>query len=496
MTPQITVAAGTPGSTATDPVVLDDAVRVLSGGAVLLGGDPTRLLRLRPEAAGWRDPVAAGDRSTVALVRTLVHRGLVHPQPPPYDVIPAGLVTVVVPVRDRPAELHRCLTALGRAAPVLVVDDGSLDPVAVRAVVERHGADLLTRTVNGGPAVARNDGLAATDTELVAFVDSDCRPPSGWLAALLPHLADPAVAAVAPRVSAAGGARLLARYAAARCPLDLGPRPARVRPGGRVGYLPTAALLLRRSGIVFDEGLRFGEDVDLVWRLHDASGTVRYDPRVVVAHDEPATWRAWLLRRHDHGTSAGPLAARHGNRLAPLRLTPPLAAAGLAALAGRPLPAVAALAVPAVRVQARLRRAGLTHGDAIRAAVATVGGAALRTAESVGGAGAACTLLPAAVLLARRRTRVAGAALLAVPPLLEWARRRPRIDPVRWTALRLVEDVAYASGVWRSCLRERTVTPLTPAGLMSAGGRPARVGPTRGQTSKNSPIVSARTTAQ
>jgi len=128
--------------------------------------------------------------------------------------------------------------------------------------------------------------------------------------------------------------------------------------------------------------------------------------------------------------------------------------------------------------------------------VATVGGAALRTAESVGGAGAACTLLPAAVLLARRRTRVAGAALLAVPPLLEWARRRPRIDPVRWTALRLVEDVAYASGVWRSCLRERTVTPLTPAGLMSAGGRPARVGPTRGQTSKNSPIVSARTTAQ
>ena len=47
----------------------------------------------------------------------------------------------------------------------------------------------------------------------------------------------------------------------------------------KVSYVPTAALLVRRAaldsvtpggGAVFDPALRYGEDVDLVWRLHDA----------------------------------------------------------------------------------------------------------------------------------------------------------------------------------------------------------------------------------
>jgi len=54
-------------------------------------------------------------------------------------------------------------------------------------------------------------------------------------------------------------------------------------------------------------GLRYGEDVDLVWRLHDAGWQVRYDPRTCVEHAEPERWLPWLLRRHAYGTSAAPL---------------------------------------------------------------------------------------------------------------------------------------------------------------------------------------------
>ena len=63
-----------------------------------------------------------------------------------------------------------------------------------------------------------------------ALVDSDCVPEPDWLEALLPHLADPAVAAVAPRMAAS------ARHRLGPCPVRVGTvggRPRRLRgPGG------------------------------------------------------------------------------------------------------------------------------------------------------------------------------------------------------------------------------------------------------------------------
>lgn len=321
------------------PVALDRGVRVLGEGRLLLGGDPTRLLKLAPGAVGWRGRLAAGDPSIEPLARTLVHRGLAHPESAPLAAIPEGLVTVVIPVLDRSATLDRCLAALGRGAPVLVVDDGSLDPASVAAVATRHGAVVLRLPRNRGPAAARNAGFAATSSDIVAFLDSDCRPPMGWLRALLPHLEDSDVAAVAPRIRSEPGLSLIGRYAAVRCPLDLGAYSAAVRPGGRVPFVPTAALVLRRSCVgddPFDEELRYGEDVDLVWRLCNRGLSMRYGPRTVVVHVEPVGWTAWLARRHAYGTSAGPLSARHGSHVAPLVLSPIAASAWVLAMAGHP----------------------------------------------------------------------------------------------------------------------------------------------------------------
>jgi mycofactocin system glycosyltransferase len=349
---------------------------------------------------------------------------------------------------------------------VLVVDDGSRDPAAVAAVCRRAGADVLALPVNAGPAAARNAGLAATGSALVAFVDSDCLPPAGWLAALAGHFADPLVAAVAPRVRGSVSGRTgRAAVARARSPLDLGDHEARVRPGSRVPYVPTAALVVRRAALPappFDAGLRYGEDVDLVWRLHDAGWTVRYDPRTVVQHTEPERWRDRLVRRYRYGTSAGPLAVRHGARVTPLVASPVVLLAWSLLASGRPVRALAVAGVPAVSLHRALRATGLPTRDCARTALRVTGQGVRATAAGLGGAGSVVTAPVLLTLLLPRRTRRTAAVALLVPPLLERRGRRLEVGPVRWTAVRLVDDLAYALGVWRGAWAARTTAPLRP----------------------------------
>jgi mycofactocin system glycosyltransferase len=436
------------------PLVLDRSARLIDGGRAVLGGDPPRVLTLTDTGAQALRAIATGQPAdtpaSAILARRLLGAGLAHPLAP---AVRADSVTVVIPVRDRAAALGRCLAALAHAR-VVVVDDASADPSALATVCSRHGARLIRRERSGGPAAARNAALPHVDTELVAFLDSDCVPRPGWLEILCGHLdADPGLGAVAPRVlpmaspgphPAPGPRSAVARFAAARSPLDLGPHPALVRPGGRVAYLPTAALVCRRAalGDGFDEALRHGEDVDLVWRMGDAGWRLRYEPAAVVGHEEPGSLRGLLGRRYRYGTSAGPLARRHPDRLAPL------------VLHARPLV-----------VTGRLRRAGVP-----RALVARL--ATRDAAETLVAIGRTATMLAPAALaagLADRRTRPVAVALLAAEPLRGWARVRPPLDPVRFAALALADDIAYGAGVWTGALRARTARPLVPRVL--AGGR-------------------------
>lgn len=64
-------------------------------------------------------------------------------------------LAVVVPATDRPPTLERCIAGL----------EGSTEPPDELVVVEEP--------VGAGPAAARNAGVAASSSDLVAFVDSD-----------------------------------------------------------------------------------------------------------------------------------------------------------------------------------------------------------------------------------------------------------------------------------------------------------------------------------
>ncbi len=469
------VPAGLPAGTR---VVLDPRTASWRGDRLVMGGSPWRVVRLSAPA---RDLVsrlrAAGDAglepggpTAVAAANLLVERGFVHPVVTPRPVGRDDVAVVVpayLPAGRSPAGLAACLASIGPGADVVVVDDASPDAGAVAAVAAAHGARLLRHDVNAGPAAARNTGLAATAAPVVAFLDADCAASAGWLEALLPLFDDTRVAAVAPRVRsrATGRRSVLVRHEDARSALDMGRRRELVRPGGPLGFVPSAALLLRRAALAsdgaFDPALRLGEDVDLVWRLAAAGHHVRYEPGVTVLHEARARFGPWARRRFEYGTSAADLDRRHPGLLAPARSSAwNLAALGLLA-ARRPRAAVLVAGTAAATLDRRLRVSG---GDAGLAAVVVgkgvvadfvaIGHALRREWWPLGWAAIACA--------PRSRAARLGAVAMLAPVVLEWVRERPDVDPPRYVLLRLAEDAAYGTGVVAGAVRGRRPRALLP----------------------------------
>jgi mycofactocin system glycosyltransferase len=471
---------------------LDRQAMRFDGGRVLIGGAPPRMMQLSAAATARLvdRSLTVSDPTSAALARTLLDAGIAHPVEVPAGAVPpAAEVTVVVPVKDRTDGLRRLLAALP-GLRVIVVDDGSADPDAVAAVAGRAGARLLRRERSGGPAAARNAGLAAAGTGLVAFLDSDVVPEPGWLDPLLAAFADPAVGLVAPRVVALDPGRgWLDRYEAVRSSLDLGPDPALVVPRTRVAYVPSAAVVVRREAAAggFDERMRVAEDVDLVLRLHATGWRLRYEPAARVGHDHRTRLLDWWLRKAYYGTGAAPLALRHPGSVPPMVLSPSGAAiAGLTLLA-RPRTAVAgALAVLVVSTARLSRQLGAMprpRGTSARLVGLGAVGALAQTADAVTRHHWPLSVV-AALVSARARRRVL--AIAVAEGLVDWWRHRDRDPRVRTGPLghllaRRLDDLGYGAGLWWGALRHRTVEPLRPigAGAASRSARPAGTGPTR-----------------
>ncbi|WP_248499533.1 mycofactocin biosynthesis glycosyltransferase MftF [Tomitella gaofuii] len=467
------------------------SVRVLDGGTALIGGAPTRLLRLTPRAAGL---LASGELTVVdavtgTLARRLLDTGIAHPDLSPADIglsaEPLHEATVVVPVRDNQAGVDRLLRALV-GVPVIVVDDGS--PTPVRA----PGARVIRHAAPRGPAAARNAGLAACDTALVAFLDSDTVPQPGWLDALSAHFADPSVALAAPRITALAAADEpgtmrpgigLVRYEEIRSSLDLGAAPGPVVSGTPVSYVPSAAMVVRRTAITgiptessveggFDERMHVAEDVDLCWRLHEAGWRLRYDPAAVVAHEHRTRLHGWWARKAYYGLGAAPLAERHPGQVAPLILAPWSAAAGAAVFTGTRAGLGVAIVVSAA-AGARIARTltGLQRPRQTAGRLLALGCGSALWQLALGVCRHYWPLAVASAAVSRRARRVVLVTAVA-EGLVDWyvrdlrggegRWRRPRLDPVRYLVCKRLDDAGYGFGLWRGAIRARSAAALLP----------------------------------
>lgn len=443
-------------------------VRVHDAGRTLVGGSPLRVLRLREPAPALArgEVLVVADRTTGAVAERLLAANLAAP------VLPEGTtadLTVVVPIRDRADRLDRLLAGLrqqGAGLPVVVVDDASRDAAAVAAVAARHRARLVPLTTNVGPAGARNAGLAQVRTPYVAFVDSDVVVTAETLRALAGHFADPQVAAVGPRVRGLARnerPRRFERWDVDGLSLDLGTEPALVRPWSKVGWLPSACLLVRMTDLAegaFEADRRVGEDVDLVWRLIQAGRHVRYDPAFEAEHDSRGTWATWLGRKAFYGSGGAWLAQRHGDWMAPAVLSPVPALGALALLGQRQwaIPSgVGALALVRWRLGRTLPDTP-DRGRLATALTAEVGVSTVRQGSHLllrhwwPGAAVAC-------LVSRRARRAVAAAM--VWDLLDHREVPVARAPEAFVARRL-DDLAYGAGLWWGAIRARSGRVLVP----------------------------------
>jgi len=103
----------------------------------------------------------------------------------------APFISVVVCTRDRPEQIKKCLSRLAQQRypryEVVVVDNAPATD-ALRPVVESQSGDgaEFRYCVEPRPGLswARNAGIAAARSDIIAFLDDDDEPDAHWLAAL------------------------------------------------------------------------------------------------------------------------------------------------------------------------------------------------------------------------------------------------------------------------------------------------------------------------
>lgn len=223
--------------------------------------------------------------------------------------------TIVVPTRDRPRRLERCLRALERqrrdvpSLEVVVVDDGSRDEAAVRAAAERVSARLLHLECRG-PSAARNAGALVARAPFVCFTDDDCEPASGWVARLVGRLRAGADAVGGPTVNGDSRDRLgAASQLVANAPVD--------------GFFAPASSLACRVEVIrrlpFDESYGAGgEDREWFARLAAAGCVLAFEPGAVALHFQELTLGELWRKNVRYGRGAYRFRRAHrGGRLEP-----------------------------------------------------------------------------------------------------------------------------------------------------------------------------------
>ena len=221
-------------------------------------------------------------------------------------------VSVVIPVKDGAGSLPALLGALdAQTLPrddfeVIVVDNASTDGTG--DVARAAGARVVEEPV-ANRSRARNAGVAAARTGLIAFTDGDCAPEPGWLEALLgcadraELVAGEIVTTTAPQPNPVERFEVIWRFGQEHWVKE--------------GWAATANLLVRRDAFDaiggFDATWRhIGEDVDLCFRARAAGYGLAFCGEAVVRHDAESELRPLLERAWRHGYSANQFVRRHG----------------------------------------------------------------------------------------------------------------------------------------------------------------------------------------
>jgi GT2 family glycosyltransferase len=225
-------------------------------------------------------------------------------------------VTVIIPTRDAPQHLDRCLRSIfGRTTylnyDVLLVDNRSTDPAALR-LFDEYPVDVLDYRDRFNFSRVNNLAAARAAGEFLVFLNNDTEVLTpGWLEALVGLAELEGIGAVGPllvypngRVQHAGvvlGLRGTADHIMRGFPSDVDGYAGSLACTREVSAVTAACMMVGHALLDeiggFDEhyGTHY-QDVDVCLRLRAAGFRNLYTPRAVVRHDEGITRGS----RYDH----------------------------------------------------------------------------------------------------------------------------------------------------------------------------------------------------
>ena len=391
------------------------------------------------------------------LTDRLLATGAVHPVP--NDPAALSDITVVIPAYITNSESHANLEKLVASLAgltIIIVDDASPHSVNI------DGARVIRHDTNKGPGAARNTGIAAVTTAVVACVDTDVMATSQQIATLAAYVIDSRVGAVAPRITCINERTFISEFESHHSPLDLGAIPALVRPMSRVSYLPATVLVcnmqLLNSAGGFDGSIRIGEDVDLVWRLIENGISCRYVPSVECPHTPRSSMRKMLKQRYDYGTSAALLDQRHPRAASPLRANALLLTTATAVLMGYLYFAIVLVIPITVYFIFSLRSMSIPMGTRARLAWKGLFSTTHLLARAIMRAWWPLFFIASVVSL---RLGAMFTFSAFVPPIIGILRKKP-YHPIRYVVMRILENLAYGTGVWAGAIRARSIRCLLP----------------------------------
>lgn len=197
-------------------------------------------------------------------------------------------ISVVVPTRDRPELLKRCLAALEKQTI----------PVEIVVVEDTEGR---------GPAWARNQGMQRARGQIICFTDDDCAPFPNWAEALAkPIQAGKAQSTAGPIHMAAGATPAdLAWESIVSYLQQQATNPNTSSPG----FATTANLACSRElmeQLPFDESFpaAAGEDRDWAERAARQGTAPQFAPQALVLHQSGMRVRDFLRQQYRYGKGA------------------------------------------------------------------------------------------------------------------------------------------------------------------------------------------------
>jgi glycosyltransferase involved in cell wall biosynthesis len=237
--------------------------------------------------------------------------------------------SVIVPTRNRPAALARCLESLRaldfptHAFEVIVVDDGSETAYPEIVTAFDHAFDVTYLTIgHSGPATARNAGVAVSTGRRLAFIDDDCAAEPAWLSALSDSLdAEPDSVVGGKVINALTGNRYSRASQNLQRFLYSWYHEER---RGLLRFFTSNNLAANRSTFDrvggFNESFAFAsEDREWCDRALAAGHELTYSPTAVVQHAHDLTLGSFLHQHFRYGQGASQFhaarAARGGGRI-------------------------------------------------------------------------------------------------------------------------------------------------------------------------------------